>query len=185
MAATVAICERTGTIPGIITENISNINWKAVDDTITPYTNSRAFINVGSNSYAKYNYIRFNGLFTTIANVTITHVSGTLPPNVRLVSSQSIVSDSNKIQFNTPTRTYNTAITSYDISGIGSSVSLLVGPPLSSASDPAYAPNKLILANNTAGALYTNYFVTQLLVGNNVGTGSIGNIVLQITYDEA
>jgi hypothetical protein len=183
MAATITVCERNGIYPGKITENIQSINWKAVDDTTTPYTNFNAVIGLGSNSYTKYNYFRFNGSFTSLGNVQVKHISGSLPAGVRLVSSGSISNDSAKQLYRTPTRSNNGSITSTNISAIDSTINLLVGPA-GNAKDPAANGNKTLINNNTNGSLYTNYFVSQIQVANNAITGDIGPIVLEISYDE-
>jgi hypothetical protein len=183
MPATVSLIERNGTSPGVTTENIANINWKAVDDPITPYTSYQAMISLGTNSFTKYHYIRFNGQFTTIGNVKITHIGGQLPSGMVLMSSPSIGLDSNKLSYNTPTRDINnTGITSFNFTPLGSSVNLLLGPQ-GSATDPAHGIKSSIV-NNSGVPLYTNYFVSQLQVAKNSQAGSIGPIQILISYDE-
>ena len=182
MSATVSIIERNGANPGRVTENISNINWKAIDDVTTPYTSYLALINQGTNSYTKYIYIKFSGQFTTIANVQIKHLTGTLPTGIKLYTSPSITLDSQKLAYSTPVRTINSAITSNDFSSVGSTVNLLVG--VSSSSDPATSPNKSSVADNTGTPLYTNYFISQLQTSKTATTGNVGPITIQIIYDE-
>ena len=63
MSAIISLCERNGVIPGLITENISSISWKAVDDVTTPYSSYNAVLNLGNNSYTVYNYFKFNDKF--------------------------------------------------------------------------------------------------------------------------
>jgi len=182
MSATLSLLERNGPIPGKLTDNVNNTNWKSVDDTTTPYTSYLSLINLGTNSYTKYHCIRFSGQFTTLGNVTMTHLSGVLPNGIKLMSSPSITLDSQKLPYNQPTRTINTGITPTNITAVSSSVNLLIGP--ANSADPATSTNKLNIADNTGTPLYTNYFVTQLQVAKNAETGSIGSIVIQISYDE-
>ena len=182
MPAVVSVCVRNGLYPGQVTQNVANLNWKAVDDTTTPYTAYNAGIGLGTNSYSVYAYLMFNGQFTSLGNVQITHLSGTLPNNVTLVSSPTITKDSQKLPYSTPTRFNFSNITPNNFSTPGQSVSLLIGP--ASTSDPAHSPHKQVVANNYSGSLYSNYFVTQLQAANNASPGTVGPITLQITYDE-
>src|ERR1035438_7225582 len=96
MPATISVCERNGPSPGVVTENIFSINWKNLDDSTTPYSNFKSAINLGSNSYVKYNYIRFGGAFTSLGNVTVTHLTGSVPQNVKLMCNQSTLLDGAK-----------------------------------------------------------------------------------------
>ena len=184
MPATISLCQRNGAVPGVVTQNIANINWKSIDDTTTPYTNYNAVIGLGSNSFTNYAYIKFSGSFTTIGNVSVTHLSGALPSGVKLMSSPTITLDTAKLPYATPDRTVNNAVTSYNLSSVGNGVNLLVGVQ-GTASDPANAPGKTNIASNSGLPLFTNYFVTQIQAGSAALAGDIGNIVLQITYDEA
>lgn len=183
MSAIVTICERNGSLPGVVSENISNLNWKAIDDTTTPISSYKSAISLGTNSYTKYNYIRFTGAFTNIGNVSVTHLSGKLPKGVKLMSSPSITLDGSKLLYAKPTRAKNSAITPNDFSEVGAVVRLLVGPQ-GSAEDPANAINKLNIGINSSGALFTNYFVTQLQISPTAVTGTLDTVTLQITYDE-
>lgn len=182
MSATITVCERNGAAPGKATEKISNINWKAVDDVTTSFTNYRAVIGLGSNSYVKYNYLKFAGNFTTLGNVRIKHYSGTLPSGVKLVTSPSITNDGQKLAYSTPVRAKDTEHTTNDFTGVGSYVDLLIGA--ANTSDPANSTNKLRICSNAGSALYTNYFVSQLQVSSNASIGDVGPVVLEITYDE-
>lgn len=183
MPATLAIIERNGPAPGIIAENVFNIDWKAVDDSFTPYAYYIATIKAGDNSFAKYHYLKFGGQFTTLGNVKITHLSGKLPNGVKLMTSPSISLDGSKLPYSTPNTEINPALTPFNLSGLGASVSLMVGPPQSNA-DPAYAAGKLSIADNLNGTLYSNYFISQLQVAETANLGLVGPIVLQISYDE-
>lgn len=183
MPAIVTICERNGTLPGTVVENINNLNWKAVDDTSTPISSYTTAIGLGTNSYTKYNYIRFSGSFTNVGNVSVTHLSGKLPKGVKLMSSPSITLDASKLLYAKPTRNKDLGITPTDFSNISSVVRLLVGPKGVTA-DPANAGNKLNIGINTSGTLFTNYFITQLQVSTTATTGNMDTVTLQITYDE-
>jgi len=184
MAVTLILCERNGAFPGKITENIKNIDWKAVDDTTTSYNNYNASIAIGTNSYTKYNFIKFAGQFTTIGNVKVTHYKGDLGNTIKLMSSPSATTDNNKKAYNTPSRTKQANITSNNFSDVGSNINLLVGASTTLGGDPAYTDSKSKIADNTNGVIYSNYFITQLQTSPAVKTGDISTVILQITYDE-
>ena len=182
MAVTLTICERNGPSPGIVTENIRLIDYKMVDDINTPYSQYNAVINLGSNSYTKYIYIRFSGSFNTVGNVSITHLSGNLLTGSVLMSSPTITLSSDLLSYTQPSTTLATQCTT-NISSLGSRIGLLVGSQ-GTAIDPASAPNKGSSANNIDGAIFTNYFVTQLRTNRVGSTGSMNDIVFQVSYSE-
>jgi hypothetical protein len=181
MSATVSINQRNGSFPGIVTQNVSTISWKAVDDSTTPYTAYNASLGLGTNSYAVYAYLSFNGQFTTISNVQISYLSGSLPTGIKLMTSPSITKDSQKLYYNLPSRLSLSSLTPNNFF-IGQSVNLLLGQ--ATTSDPGSSPHKQVTANNYSGSLYSNYFVSQLQVANNASPGIVGPITLQITYNE-
>ena len=181
MSAEFTWCERNGTSLGSVTEGITNINWKAIDDTTTWYTNPSSIINAGLNSYTKWNYCTFGGAYTTIANVTFSHYAGTFGPGLSLRCQKSMVVPEDKLPGSTPTRTAdNVNTTPYDLSIIGSSVQLFIGP-----TSPA-AIGKLLLNINPGdpNLLYTNYIVTQLQTTTAALPGDTVPITLRVEYDE-
>jgi hypothetical protein len=182
MSATVILCERNGVYPGIVSENIHNINWKAVDDSSTLYSNYNASIGLGTNSYTKYNFIKFTGAFTNLGNVKITHFKGKFPDNVILAANNSVELDSQKSSYHTPTRN-KTAATPNDLTDTNSYINLLVGPHLT-GNDPAFSDTKTKIGDSANGALYTNYFITQLQVRLNAPTGDTEQITFLLSYDE-
>ena len=183
MASTMIICERNGVSPGHTTENIKNMNWKALDDTTTPYSLYTSAIGLGTNSYVKYDYLKFSGSFTSIGNAKVTHISGNLPKGVVLMGSAS-VTDAGKLQYSTPTRLINNTLTPNNISSLNSAINLIIGPQLDNT-DPAYSSTKLNQADNTTGTLYSNYFLTQMQVASNASIGDTGPISMQISWDES
>jgi len=184
MPATCILCERNGPNLGIVTENIRTISWKSIDDPTTSYNNYNAVISLGSNSYVKYNYLKFTGSFSLLGNVKITHSSTALPAGISLITSPAITLDSQKLIYQPPTQSANPSITSTDLSSINSSISLLVGP-FTSGTDPADCTGKTSLSSSSLGPLYTNYFASQIQTALTANTGDIGNISLLITWDEA
>lgn len=180
MPATVTLCQRTGAIPGHVMENVPAIAWKAVDDVLTPYDLYRAVLALGSNSYTVYNYLKFTGSFTTIANVTITHASGSFGHGIKLYANAQLTDSSQRVIYTQPTRTASN-LTPVDLTPVGASVKLMVGNAPSGQDGAGYDGK----GNSATGQpVYSSYFVTQLQIAANAQTGDLSNIVLQISYDE-
>ena len=183
MSATLYICERNGSAPGNVTENISVINWKATDNSNSVYLQAGDPVNAGTNSYEKYNYLKFVGNFTSIGNIQITRVSDNLPYGVKLYSSRTASVSTDCFPYSTPVRTQSTKAT-VDISNNGSVVGLLVGPQKGNV-DPAAPGLKSAVGYKLANtALYSNYLVTQLQTTQSAVTNDLTGISLSISYDE-
>jgi hypothetical protein len=131
MPATITICERNGAAPGTATENIQQILWKAVDDATTGYTHYTAAIALGTNSYIKYNYIKFSGSYTSLGNVQIKHFAGKLPKGIKLMTSNSISVDGDKLAYATPVRD-KVAYVNNNFTDLGAGVNMLVGAQITS-----------------------------------------------------
>ena len=68
MASTQTWAEWNGTSPGTRTDNRTECNWKAVDDSTTAYTSSP--VTAGSNSFGKYQAIVFAGTWNSLSALT-------------------------------------------------------------------------------------------------------------------
>ena len=184
MPATIILSERNGTTPGISTDNVTSINWKATDDPNYQYTNSSNVILAGTNSYEKYQYLVFGGDYSSITNVTVSHVAGVLPKGAKLMITPGISNDNDRAVYSKPTQLTSTKAT-YDLSAIGAGVQLLVGPWTNGA-DPAASSGKAYMQNKPdTGQLYSNYFITQLQTTTLVTSGDIAQISLLISFDES
>lgn len=88
MAAVFEFQEDNGTATGspakgaTRTTGVTQMNWKAVDDVATAY--SDAPVNAGENSYPKYQFGRLTGTFNQISNGLWAHTAGTLPAGVTI-----------------------------------------------------------------------------------------------------
>jgi hypothetical protein len=182
MPATVTLCQRTGNVPGNVMENVPAIAWKAVDDVLTPYDLYRAVLGLGTNSYTVYNYLKFSGSFTTIANVNVTHSGGTFGQGIKLYASPTIADSSQRVVYTKPVRT-TSGVATTDLTSLGASVQLMVGNA-PSGQDGAGYDGKGTSASNTGQPIYSSYLVTQLQVAANAQTGDLSNVSLQISYDE-
>ena len=183
MSAIFQLCERNGLAPGSETAGITEINWKSVDDTTTPYGN--AGINAGANSYTVWVYGKFTGYFSLIRNVTLTHQSGVLPAGVSLMCQASMSQDSDRLVYSTPNQFVDPSITPTDLSAIGSSVSVFIGKQLDSTDGPGSVGKQNISFNTPpAGTLYTNYLVTQVQTTTIVPAGQLNPVTLKIQWED-
>ena len=179
MPATMLLCERNGASPGIITENVVSMNWKTTDDSSYRYTNSSDVILAGTNSYEKYQYLKFDGDYSELANVTISHLAGDLPVGVRLMISPSMTTDNDRLSYHKPSNKISTKAT-YDLSATGTSVKLFLGT--GSAADPGKAASQI---KPVSGILVSNYIVTQLQTTTRAVSGDMTPIIISISFDES
>ncbi len=187
MAATFTWNERNGASPGSETAGVGNINWKAVDDTTTAYSNSNAVIAAGTNSYTKWQYGKFTGAYNTISNVLYIHQSGVFGAGVTLRCQKSMTQDSDRLSYITPSRVAdNVNITPVDFTGVGTSVTVYVGD-LEAGVDGAASSGKAAAANKpgVSGTLWTNYLVTQLQTTGLAAPGDTAPITIRLQYDES
>lgn len=175
MAATFYWCEDNGSAAGTPPSgssrsfNVSNVNWKAVDDTSTAYTSSP--VRAGQNSMPKYQFGMFSGAFNEISNVKFNHTTGSLD-GTNCTISGAITSG-----YLTP----DTGVgpTEFSFSGIGLSstgFTVLLGP------QPAMAGT----SSETTSPCYTEYIVSQLVTTTGASAGDLTNSIrFTIEYDEA
>lgn len=182
MPATVFLCERNGVSPGIATENINVVTWKATDNSNENFTSVDDVLVAGTNSYEKYQYLKFAGDFTSLENVRFHHTSVSFPVGVKLYCSPSVISSTGCQSYSKPVRTTSTKAT-VDITSTGRDVTLVVGPAVEA--DPASGTDKepsYLKGGNEA--LYSNYIVTQLRTNNAAESGEFEPVVLTVSYDE-
>ena len=186
MAATFAWVERNGASPGSATEGVANVNWKAIDDNSTVYTDPAAVIAAGTNSYTKWQYGKFSGTFNTISNLTYSHQTGALGTGVSLYGPKSMTADSDRLAYSTPSRTAdNTNITPVNMTATSTSVTVYVGP--TGAGDGPGSSGKAASATKPGGDgfLWTNYLTTQLQTTGSASPGDITQVTMRLQYDES
>ena len=171
MAATTTWYEENGSATGSPAHGtptvVTTCDWKSVDSATT--TRAAAPVAAGSNSYHKYNYVKFTGVFNEISDAKFAHTAGTLGTGISLKG---------KI-----TSTYATPATSAlsgstDITGttpIASGMAVLlstVGPQGAGAT----------ASINAEG--YTQYIVTQVQTTSSAAAGDSGTATLTVQYNE-
>lgn len=170
MAATTTWYEQNGTATGSpahgAENTISSCDWKSVDDSTT--SRASAPVLAGSNSYHKYIYLKFTGVFNQISAVKFAHTAGTLGTGISLKSKVTST-------YATPATTAlasSTDITSTTAIGSGASVLLSTTGPNGSTS-----------ASQTT-TCYTQYIVTQVQTTSAANAGDSGTVTLTVQYNE-
>ena len=86
MAATTTWYEENGSATGSPAHGtptvVTTCDWKSVDSATT--TRAAAPVAAGSNSYHKYNYVKFSGTFNEISDAKFAHTAGTLGTGISL-----------------------------------------------------------------------------------------------------
>lgn len=172
MAATAQWQEDNGTATGSPAKgttraNVSNVDWKSVDDTATSRT--VATIIAGNNSYHKYNFVKFTGTFNEISSGKFAHTLGTLGTGLTLV---------NKI-----TSTYATPATS----ALSGSTNITSTTAIGSGQTVNFAgsgPENASPASTLTVAGYTQYIATQLQTTGAAVAGDVGSQTLTFQWNE-
>lgn len=171
MTATAIWYEQNGTASGTPAKGtestVSACDWKSIDDTSTP--RSSAPVLAGTNSFNKYNYVKFSGTFNQIGSVKWAHTAGTLGNGISLAGKVS----STYAKPSTATLTGATDMTAPI--GIGSGASVLLGTAGPNDTDPAPSQNQ---------ACYTQYLITQVQTQATASSGDSGQVTLTIQYNE-
>lgn len=171
MAATTQLWQDTGAptgspAQGTSQNQITNVYFKSVDNTTTPYTG--APVAAGSNSYGVYVYLKFAGTFNQILNVRFAHTAGTATTGITMkgqptsVYTQPSTADTGDADITTPI-------------AITAGAPVLVSP--SSPADPA--AGSII---TTAGT--TQYIRLQQQTAPTTAQGDVNTLTYTIQYDE-
>ena len=171
MAATTTWYEQNGTATGSpaygVESTITSCDWKSVDDTTTP--RASATVDAGSNSYAKYIYLKFTGTFNMVSAVKFAHTSGTLGTGISLYGKVTST-------YATPSRSNLS-----DSSNITSTSSVSSGTAVLLSTT---GPNGTSTSTSQTSACYTQYIVTQVRTTSSAGAGDSGSATLTIQYNE-
>lgn len=172
MAATFGFSEDNGALTSghgtTRTNNVTNCNWKNIDDCTTAYSSSP--IVAGNNSFTKYQYGQFSGTYNEILNC-----KWSANTNVTMASGLTLVGTVTST-YATPSTTANAALTTNFNSAvaIGSGLTVLLGADPSTASASTLA----------TGGGYTQYLCTQLQTTTGAAAGNIASVSAVLQYDE-
>lgn len=181
MAATVELCQDTGTATGSPAKGTTRTipveagHWRGSD---VPSIVANPFINApiaqGANSYDVYLFARFSGTWNAVANALWSHTSGSVAAGCTINALVSSI-------YNTPSQSENAALT-VDMTSV---VAILSGEAvLFGATGPEDVSPVASIASTTANPAYTQYLISQLLTTGATPAGSIGATEWTIQYDE-
>jgi hypothetical protein len=159
-----------------VTHNVTNVNWKNIDDTTTAYTASP--IVAGSNGFSKYQNGHFSGTFNQILNGLFAHTAGAFGAGLTLKGQPAMTVDADRLAYGTPGTAALAALT-FDqtpVIAIGSGRAVWFG-----ATGPA---NSGKAASMTTNPCYTNYLTSQLQTTGSAGAGDTVTATLTLQYDE-
>lgn len=159
-----------------ITHNVTNVNWKNIDDATTAYSSSP--ITAGNNSYEKWQFGHFSGTYNQISAGLFAHTAGTLGTGLTLKGPPTMTSDSTDLAYATPSTSANANLTTdmTSVIAIGSGVAVWFGATSPTAASKA--------ASTTANPAFTNYLTTQLVTTGSAAAGDTATVTLTLRYDE-
>jgi hypothetical protein len=181
MAATFEFQEDNGPATGspakgtTRTGNRTERNYKAIDDSTTPYSDAAAIIVAGLNSMTKYQFGRFTGTFNQILNglwSLHTAPSGALATGLTLKG---------KVQ-----STYATPARVTD-SGMSSPIDFTTAVAIGAGQTVLFStvgPEDASPSSGIVAAGYSQYLVGQLQTSTAAAAGDIATITETLQYDE-
>lgn len=171
MAATTTWYEQNGTASGSPAGGtptvVTTCDWKSVDSATT--SRAAAPVAAGENSYNKFNYVKFGGVFNEISDVLFAHTAGTLGSGITLKGKISST-------YTTPATTAlsdSTDITATSAIADGMSVDL-----------STTGPNGTSHASSQTSECYTQYIITQVQTTSAAAAGDSGTATLTVQYNE-
>src|SRR3990167_4831018 len=175
MAATFEFDESNGA-GETVTHNVTNANWKNIDDTTTAY--SASSITAGNNSFEKWQNGHFSGTYNTILSGLFAHTAGAFGAGLTLKGPPAMTSDTTDLAYATPSTTANANLTTVmtSVIAIASGVAVWFGATSPTAAGKA--------ASSTANPAYTNYLATQLETTTAAAAGDTVSATLTLEYQE-
>jgi len=174
MAATFEFDESNGA-GETLTHNVTNVNWKNIDDTTTAYT--AAPITDGNNSFEKWQFGHFSGTYNQILSGLFAHTATAFGAGLTLKGQPTMTSDTTDLAYATPSTTTNASLTTdmTAVTAIASGVAVWFGATSPTAAGKA--------ASTTANPAYTNYLTTQLQTSG-AAAGDTATVTLTLQYQE-
>lgn len=173
MAATFEYNEDNGAATGspakgtTRTTAVTQVNWKNTDDVATAYGSSP--ITAGNNSYPKYQFGKFTGVFNQVSAGLWAHTAGTLAAGTSLFGKVSST-------YATPTTAAISGATDMTSPiAIGSGAAVLfstVGPEGASPT------------SSLAAAGFSQYLISQLQTTGAAAAGDTNSLTLTLQYNE-
>lgn len=171
MAATTTWYEENGSATGSPAHGtptvVTTCDWKSVDSATA--TRAAAPVAAGSNSYHKYNYVKFSGTFNEISDAKFAHTAGTLGTGISLKGKV--------------TSSYATPATS----ALSGSTDITVTTPIASGMAvllSTVGPQGTGATASINAEGYTQYIVTQVQTTSSAAAGDSGTATLTVQYNE-
>lgn len=177
MAATFEFNEDYGTATGSPAKGttrataVTNVNWKSIGDTTTAYT--AAPIVAGTNSFDKWQFGKFTGTYNQLLNGLWAHTAGVLGTGLTLKGK---VQPSGGYTIPSATTNANLTVDMTSVIAIGSGQAVQFGITGPEAAGKA--------ASTTSANAYSEWLVTQLVVGGTAAAGDTATVTLTFQYDE-
>lgn len=165
MASTQTWAEFNGASAGTETGARAECNWKNIDDSTTAYSASP--ITAGSNSFGKYQAIKFAGTWNSLSALTY-KVSTTAPATGCTVVGSVVTSGT------TPATTATGDTTTNMTTGVAAN--------FNSSSTPYGAGTS---STTASGTMYANAFRTQLQTTGSAGPGDITSVTITASWTES
>ncbi len=151
-------------------------NWKNIDDSTTAYSSSPVV--AGTNSYEKWQFVKFTGTFNQILNGLFAHTATALGTGLTLKGTPLCTGDGSRLLYTTPSTTANANLTTDMTSAIaiGSGVAVAFGATGPEATGKG--------ASTTTNPSYTNYLTHQLQTTTSASPQDTAQITLTVQWDE-
>ena len=159
-----------------ITHNVTNVNWKNIDDATTAYSSSP--ITAGANSFEKWQNGHFSGTYNSISNGLFAHTATAFGTGLTLKGPPTMTSDTTDLAYTTPSTTANANLTT-DMTTV---IAITSGVAVWFGATSAVAAGKA--ASTTANPAYSNYLTTQLQTTASASPGDTATATLTLRYDE-
>lgn len=164
MASTQTWSEFNGASAGTETGSRGEANWKNIDDSTTAYSASP--ITAGSNSFSKYQAVKFAGTWNSLSALTYKVSSNAPATGVSIVASV--------VTAGTTPSTTATGDAAASTSGTAAN--------FNSASTPFGAGTS---STTAGGTMYANAYRTQLQSTGSAGPGDIPTVTITASWTES
>src|SRR3990167_9974205 len=92
-----------------ITHNVTNVNWKNIDDATTAYSSSP--ITAGNNSFEKWQFGHFSGTYNQLSAGLFAHTAVAFGTGLTLKGPPAMTSDTDDLAYATPSTATNANLT--------------------------------------------------------------------------
>ena len=149
----------------------TQVNWKNTDDVATVYSTSP--ITAGNNSFTKYQFGKFSGVWNSISAGLFAHTAGSFGTGIALKTNLTST-------YATPAVTANAALTT----DVTATTAIASGIVVLFNTTPAAASPTASFASTTSNPAFTQYLPTQLQTTVAASAGDTTTVTLTLQYNE-